>query len=250
MKMPKRFMLLLITLILTFSLVVACTDKADYKGAGTFTVESAYIREEADHLMINAEYPVLKGFPGSEKLNIEIEEKVEKYADEVRSAAIELEGREGFIASLNSSYQYFYNKNLASLWINFDNYTGGAHGLYWMDSYTINTETGQVYTFPQVFAEGKGVDYITEQILKEVEKSNMNYFESAKETIINYDGNYNFLINGDIITVYFPLYDIAPYVAGIQSFDFPSGELEGLLRAEILEAIRGQEVQHIPFLDR
>ena len=241
---------MLITMFLTVSLG-ACDGKVKESKPGTFSVESAYIREEGNHLKINAQYPILSGFPESEKLNTEIEGKVEAAADEVRNAALELEGREGFTAFLNSGYQYFNNKDLASIWINFDNYTGGAHGLYWIDSYTLNTETGQIYTFHQLFTDEKnGVEYVTKKILKEVAESNDEYFENAKNTIVDYGGNYNFLINGDKLMVYFPLYEIAPYVAGIRSFSFSEKELEGLLKPEISGAMENQEAQHIPFLNR
>jgi hypothetical protein len=250
MKFLNYFIFILIALFLAANLG-ACEGKAKESKTGTFLVESAYIREEGNHLMINAEYPILSGFPQSEELNAEIEGRVEAAADEVRNAAQELEGREGFVAFLNSSYQYFNNKNIASIWINFDNYTGGAHGLYWINSYTLNTETGQIYTFPQLFADGKdGVEYVTKKILKEVSESDKEYFENAKNTIVDYGGNYNFLINGDKLVVYFPLYDIAPYVAGIRSFNFSTKELEGLLKPEVAEAMRDQEEQPIPFLNR
>ncbi len=245
-----RKSLLIPTIILIVAAVFwGCGGKIPGLGSGEFSVESSYIQESGDHISINAEYPVLKGFHEADQLNSLIKDKVETAAEEVRSAASEMEGREGFSASLNSSYQYFCNDDIASLWISFDNYTGGAHGLYWLDSYTLNTCTGTVYTFPELFRDEKaGVDYVTGRIIKDIEKPQDGYFETAADTVSGYEGNFNFLINGDDIVVYFPLYDIAPYVAGIQHFDFSSEELEGLLKPEIANAIMGQESLPIPFL--
>ncbi|HZK02427.1 MAG TPA: DUF4163 domain-containing protein, partial [Anaerovoracaceae bacterium] len=152
----RNSILLMITASMILAFSCACGNESGNSGKGSFSVESAFIQESGNHLMINAEYPVVKGVAGVEDLNTEIKESVENAAEEVRSAALELEGREGFTASLNSDYQYFNNKNIASIWINFDNYTGGAHGLYWIDSYTLNTDTGQIYTFPMLFIEDKG----------------------------------------------------------------------------------------------
>lgn len=226
-----------------------CGEPGETDRGGTFNVESAYIQESGDHLDINAEYPVVSGFPGAEQLNSEIKEKVDTAAQEVRDAALELENREGFSATLNSNYQYFANGDMASIWISYDNYTGGAHGMYWLDSYTLNVDTGGIYSFPELFQQDSGgVEYVTASILKDIGSSGGDYFDSAAETVVAYEGNYNFLINGDALVVYFPLYDIAPYVAGIQHFDFTAEDLIGLLKPEIYDAIRAQESFPIPFL--
>lgn len=245
----RKYALFLVILMMIFAGFSGCDKKPKKPGPGEFTVVSSYVQETGEHLNINAEYPMLKGFPGAAELNAEIKSKVDTAADEVRGAAKDLVGREGFSATLNSSYQYFFNEDLVSLWILWDNYTGGAHGLYWIDSYTFNTDTGQIYSFPELFQEGMGgVEYITAQILDEVKDNQNKYFDTAVKTIEDYKGDYQFLINGDELVVYFPLYDIAPYVAGIQHFDFSSEELEGMLRPEITLAMMGQESQEIPLL--
>lgn len=226
-----------------------CGESGKTDGGGTFYVESAHIQESGDHLDINAEYPVMSGFPDAEQLNAEIKEEVDTAAQEVRDAALELENREGFSATLNSTYQYFYAGKIASIWISSDNYTGGAHGIYWLDSYTLNVGNGWVYTFSELFQQDSGgVNYVTASILKEIGSPGGGYFDNAAGTVAAYEGNYNFLINGDSIVVYFPLYDIAPYVAGIQHFDFTAEELKGMLKPEIYNVIIGQESLSIPFL--
>ena len=240
MKLHRWLLVLMIILIGTTGLM-GCNDNPSGSNTGTFSVESSYLQESGEHLNINAEYPILKGFPGADALNADIKEKVEAAAEEVRNAARELEGREGFSASLNSSYQYFHNKDIASLWINWDNYTGGAHGLYWLDSYTFNTNTGQIYTFPELFQDDSdGLEYVTHKILSEIAEGDY-YFENAADTVAGYNGNYHFLINGQNLIVYFPLYDIAPYVAGIQSFSFSLDDLGSMLKPEVYAAMEGQE---------
>ncbi|HAF59609.1 MAG TPA: hypothetical protein DCK81_00475 [Clostridiales bacterium UBA9856] len=235
----------LIWAIMMISIVIAgcssCSGRMPGSKAGAFSIESSYIQESGEHLSINAEYPVLKGFPGADQLNAEIREKVEAAATEVRNAALELEGREGFVASLNSNYQYFHNKNLASLWMNWDNYTGGAHGLYWMDSYTFNTDTDEIYTFPGLFLEGAdGAEYVTNKILEEITGGDY-YFETAADKVIGYENDYPFFINGEELIVYFQLYELAPYVAGMQSFSFSVDELESFLKPEIAIAMEGKD---------
>ncbi len=242
-----RWLLVLMIILIGVAGLLGCDGNQSGSNTGTFSVESSYIQESGEHLSINAEYPILKGFPGADQLNAEIKEKAETAAAEVRNAALDLEGREGFSASLNSSYQYFHNKDIASLWMSWDNYTGGAHGLYWLDSYTFNTNTGQIYTFPELFQEDSdSMEYVNEKILSEIAEGDY-YFESAADTVAGYNGNYDFLINGENLIVYFSLYDIAPYVAGMQSFSFSVDELGSTLKPEIFAAMEGQDPVSIQF---
>ncbi len=233
------------------ALLLGCSDNLPQSGRDDFSVESAYIQESGEHLTIDAEYPILKGFPKAEEVNMSIKETVEAAATDVRNAASSLENREGFSASLNSSYQYFHNNNIVSLWISWDNYTGGAHGLYWMDSYTFNTGTGEIYTFPELFNDASGgVEYVTDKILKQVVVPEEGFFEGAADTVAAYEGNYSFLINGNELVLYFGLYDITPYVAGMQSFSFSADELRSFLKPEIFDAMQGQEPVLIQFLPK
>lgn len=224
-----------------------CGDKAN-SATGGFGIEPTYIQESAEHLDIQVQLPVLSSFPGAEELNRIIKDKADALTAEVREAGTALEELESAAAAgLHSEYQYFRSGPIVSLWINWDNYTGGAHGLYWVDSYTFNTETGERYSFPGLFAEGKGgVEYVTREILEDIRDD--GYFDTAADTINNYQGDYQFLINGDELIVYFPLYDITAYAAGIQSFDFDLEELSPYLKPEIADAMRGQESAAIPYL--
>ncbi|MDD4583391.1 MAG: RsiV family protein, partial [Eubacteriales bacterium] len=93
------------------------------------------------------------------------------------------------------------------------------------------------------------LENVVNKIIKEIE-GNDSYFETAVETVNSYGGNFNFLINGDQIIVYFPLYEIAPYAAGIQGFTFTLEELAQDLKPEITNAMEGQEPKEILYLQR
>jgi hypothetical protein len=240
----------LLSLVLLIALVALCFTSCGDDSNGKLNVETAEITKSDEYLEIDMKIPLLGGFPGAEELNKLIDERVSASIKEVEDAAAELErmNRRGFRASLNANYQYFYNDNIASLWIYMDNYTGGAHGMYWLDSYTFNVATGEIYSFKDLFIEDShGFDQIVAKIMKEVEDDDI-YFDIAKETIASYQGNFNFLINGDELVVYFPLYDIAPYVAGIRSFTFELEHLLDYLKPEFIEAMQGQEAVDILIL--
>ncbi|NLY70698.1 MAG: DUF3298 and DUF4163 domain-containing protein, partial [Clostridiales bacterium] len=217
----------ILSIVLIISLAAFCLVGCGDGSSSKLKIKTEEITKSEDFLEIDMKIPSLSGFPGAEELNNAIDEKVRASIKEVEDAAAELErmNREGFKASLNANYQYFHNGDIVSLWIYMDNYTGGAHGMYWLDSYTFNVATGELYSFKDLFKEdSNGFDQIVAKIMKEVEDDDI-YFDTAKDTVASYEGNFNFLINGDELVVYFPLYDIAPYVAGIRSFTF---ELEHL----------------------
>jgi hypothetical protein len=249
MRFHARFMVLFLVLLIIFGFN-ACSGGTFMQKSNSFKVKPAYIQKSEKHLSIDAQYPILKGFTKAAELNAIIEDRLSAAVSEAESAAEGLEGREGFSASLNSNYQFFTNDQIVSLWINYDNFLGGAHGLYWIDSYTFNFDSGQIYNFPDLFLGNEGIDYATGIILQQIDSEKSNYFDDANETVLGYEGKYNFLINGNELVAYFPLYDIAPYVAGIQYFTFTSDELQGLLKPEIINAMEGQMRQDIMFMQR
>ncbi|MDD4592140.1 MAG: DUF3298 domain-containing protein [Parabacteroides sp.] len=247
----NKYCLFLLLIFLTTLGFSACGVDSGTTGNGNLDIQSTFIQEEGEHLDIDVEIPKLSGFPNEKELNEKITSEMEAAVAEVKDAAAMMsEQGSNFSATLHSNYQYFNSEDIASVWISWDNYTGGAHGLYWIDSYTFNTATGELYSFPQLFKEGsRGLENVINKIIKEIE-SNDSYFETAVETVNSYGGNFNFLINGDQIIVYFPLYEIAPYVAGIQGFTFTLEELAQDLKPEITNAMEGQEPKEILYLQR
>lgn len=236
----KKIMLFILCFAMTIGLC-ACSDR------GEFTIEPLYIQEKTEHVNIEVKLPLIFGFPKADEINQDITKKADTFLAEIREAAAAMkeQGSE-FAAVLQSEYNYFRNDNIVSLWIIWDNYTGGAHGLYWVDSYTFNIELNEIYDFPSLFSEGSGgVDYVTSIILDKIKSD--EYFNNAAETVKNYQGLYHFLINGDKLVVYFPLYEIAPYSGGIRSFEFDLEELEDRLKPEIARAMKGQTAKDLPF---
>lgn len=99
----------------------------------------------ADFLEIDLSIPVLSGFDSAETINKEIAESIAAARAEVEDAASMMEPFQSQLkAGLHTNCLYSKNGDLVSLWMMFDNYTGGAHGLYWIEPYTFNTATGEI----------------------------------------------------------------------------------------------------------
>ncbi len=115
-----------------------------------------------------------------------------------------------------------------------------------------NSKIGSFYKLVEKLAQKYPIYYVVgnhELNLGKGKLSRMIAKLKGLGVIVLDNSNESIRRNGDELVVYFPLYEIAPYVAGIQSFDFSSENLAGLLKPEIIEAMNGQEEQTILFLD-
>ena len=141
--------------------------------------------------------------------------------------------------TLDMTYDYVKLDEILSLQLNIYSYSGGAHGTSILKSITSNTSTGEIYGFKDLFKDG--VDYdqvIMSLILKKIEKDPESYFPDYEETIMTKDGNYEFYIDGDKLVVYFGLYDIAPYAAGIRHIIIDSEDIKDILKNEVYNSIK------------
>ena len=100
--------------------------------------------------------------------------------------------------------------------------------------------SGKVLVFSDLFVNAiEGVAYVEEKMTERITDSGY-FFPGAEAELEKYQGDFPFYINGNQIVVYFSVYELAPYVAGIPFFAFTDAELGDLLRPEIAEAIRGR----------
>lgn len=228
---PLVFMLLLFSFI-------GCADKGQPVSA-SFSIKGEITKESTDFMELNLKVPVLSGFDAAEKINKKIIESVTAARAEVEEAASLIAGEGPRVkVGLDVSYLYSKSDDVVSLFVMMENYLGGAHGLYWIEPYTFNYSTNEIYQFRDLFKEGNAsAEFVTEKIIKRINENPELYFTSAVETVKNYHNDYQFYINGNKLVVTFPLYDIAPYAGGIQFFEFDSNELKNILRPEIYEAI-------------
>ena len=229
--------LILVTLIL-YSFA-GCADKG-HPVSTSFSIKGETTEESTNSMELNLNIPVLSGFDAGEKINKEINNSVAAAKAEVEDAA-SLMGKDGSQLKVGLYVSYLYSKSddIVSLIVMMENYLGGAHGLYWVEPYTFNPSTNEIYHFSDLFKEGNAsAELVTEKIIHKINENPDLYFTSAVETVKNYHNDYQFYINGNKLVISFPLYDIAPYAGGIQFFDFDAEEFKDILKPEIYEAIK------------
>ncbi|MDR1499552.1 MAG: DUF3298 and DUF4163 domain-containing protein [Tannerellaceae bacterium] len=130
-----------------------------------------------------------------------------------------------------------YNgNNLLCYGIDYEKYTGGAHGSHSSQSYLIDMQTGLVVTESELFTEGFQEELANIIVGKIVEK---NKAKDAKEledmgffSVDEIYPNNNFSVDDAGITYHFNEYEIAAYVVGPTKVFIPYGEIKHLLRAD------------------
>ena len=131
----------------------------------------------------------------------------------------------GFGAQQN--FTVTYNRDcVLSLYIDRYAYTGGAHGNTVRTSDTWCVRKGSRVTLDQLFP--KGFDYrsyilplIVEQIEEQIKNDEVYYFDNYPENVDQYFDPTSFYLTDRGATVYFQLYEIAPYAAGFREFLIP-----------------------------
>ena len=119
-----------------------------------------------------------------------------------------------------SDYKITLNRcQYLSYYIDFYQYTGGAHGITTRKTYNFNIKDKKSIELKDLFVQG--YDYkkvINNEIARQIQKDKDNFFEEGK-AFKGISDNQRFTIGQKGIDIYFQLYDIAPYVYGIPTFN-------------------------------
>lgn len=211
------------------------------------SVKRHSIKLNTDYLDMDVNYPIFEGFKDADKLNNQIKEKFQMYIEEAESTAyyIEEENEKNPITeeeifsptvSLETDYTYIEKENIISLQLSSYYYSGGAHPIGWVDAFTVDTKTGNILEFRDLFKDGKeSVEYISDKIIGEIDKNKELYFDGYENTIEDLDGNFQFYIEDTSVVIYFDLYELAPYAYGMPEFRFKFNEIKDILKVELIK---------------
>jgi len=123
---------------------------------------------------------------------------------------------------------HYLSKRILSFSIIFYSYTLGAHGFTERVSYNFDLETGNNIKIEDLFIDyDEYIDLMNQEIKKQIFVEKELYFNEGKD-FQSIHKNQGFYIQYDGIVIYFGLYEIAPYVAGIRYFKIPFNIFRGL----------------------
>lgn len=123
-------------------------------------------------------------------------------------------------------------KDLAYIEIKVSDYwLGASHpGHYWKNLY-VNIHDGKLYTIDDLFRSPEQArQYLSGKVNEAAQKlaeESYGYYDTVGPEQIR-----NFYLGKDGLTIYFDLYEIAPYAAGIPEFPIPFSEIMDLIDTE------------------
>ena len=200
----------------------------------TFGVRAVLTNEKRDRIRVETAVPVFSGFLAANELNQKIEKLNDDGVAQLKADTADI--APGSCAGADELYygsffDYSRNGDVLSIWVTSENYSGGAHGMHWITSYTVNTRTGKFYTpLSSLFRSPEaGVQKITGGILKKINAQPDVYLpnaEQAAQTVKDKKGDYKYYLDGGNLVVYFDLYELQCYAAGIPTYVFPVRDLD------------------------
>ena len=207
-------------------------------------VEQVNICKNSEFFKYNITYPVLKLYDKQiiTNINNEIYENVISFKNNIKKQAIQykklyneklLNDDKNYI-----KYQYevyinnevtYHRNNIISIVMTKYEFTGGAHGMTYLETYNYNLLNGNKLTLKDMFKIG--LDYkkiVNNFILQEINNEPEFYFK-GDEGFKGISENQTFYIDNDGIVIYFGLYEIAPYYLGIPKFKLKFDEFSKYL---------------------
>ncbi|MGL4848549.1 MAG: DUF3298 and DUF4163 domain-containing protein [Clostridium sp.] len=214
-----RFKRLWIILLLTFStqclwITSYAVERSDIVQKKTYTKDRC--------IVIDISIPYIQSHYGIIANEI-IGERTNAYILEVTKGADEYK-KDGMMCNIPyevmSTYKVAKNdNNLVSLYIDYYQFAGGAHGMSYKEAYNIDKRTGQLLNLSDFFKENYNYkEKIDSLIREEINKDKEKYFDGGGD-FKGVDNKTRFYINDNNLVIYYGLYEIAPYASGIIEFN-------------------------------
>ena len=141
----------------------------------------------------------------------------------------------------NSTFEIKKNRDdVISILVKYYKYSGGAHGYYEYIPYNIDLRKGNFIALKDIFKDN--VDYkmiINKEIENQIKEMRKN--EKYIDKIYEFHGikeNQKFYLQDGKIVIFFDLYDIAPYAAGVPEFPITSKNIENQIELEYMTLIK------------
>lgn len=111
------------------------------------------------------------------------------------------------------------NSKIISFYIDYYQYTGGAHGITTRKAYNIDVKTGKQLMLKDLFKKDYDYKKVIDKEIRSIISSNKEIYFDEGNIFKGIKDDEKFFINDDSIVVYYGLYEIAPYVTGIPTFE-------------------------------
>lgn len=186
--------------------------------------EVPIFKYQLEYLQFNSEIP---GFKELNEKNLREVQQRQSYAlNTLYENAVQgyLRGTQGLPYEYDSIVHVTMNQDgIFSAYVEEYMYNGGAHGLTTRFSFTYDTKTGSNRSICSFMKKTGCLTCISNNIVNQIHNSPQvdqyfpNYAELVPQSFLAED----FYVTPNGVVVYFGLYEIGPYVLGIQEFTIP-----------------------------
>ncbi|MGL5647454.1 MAG: DUF3298 and DUF4163 domain-containing protein [Clostridium sp.] len=193
----------------------------------SYAVENNEIVEKKNYsstkcLIIDISIPYIQAHYGIMANEI-IGERTNGYITEISKGAEEYK-KSGMICNIPyevmSNYKITKNdSNLLSLYIEYYQFAGGAHGMTYKNGYNIDKKTGQLLNLSDLFKENYNYKEKIDLLIRdEINKDKEKYFDGGAD-FKGIDNKTRYYLKDNNLVIYYGLYEIAPYASGIIEFN-------------------------------
>lgn len=193
------------------------------------SIEDVKIDHLDNCIEIDINYPKLTD-KKNENINKEISLWTDNWIKETQDVLDDYK-KSGYICNnrfeLNSRYYITKDSNnLLSFYIDYYQFSGGAHGSTTRKAYVIDKKLNKKLSIKELFKIG--YDYktvIDKEIRNQINKNKEKYFVDAT-TYKGINDDAKFYIKGENLVIYYNQYEIAPYASGIPEFNIPINDFK------------------------
>ena len=235
LKMWFLVILMLLISIISYPQAMLKTSELNEDNSKVNIVDKVY-KSKNNYLDINVLVPQINGLSSKEQENVvnnKIIKWTENWINEVKEIADEyFKDKPSPLMpyQLYARYKITNNSDIISFYIDYYQFSGGAHGITTRMSYNIDKVTGQELQLKDIFKDSfQYKDVINKEINRQISKDPDRYF-TGKDGFNGIADNQNFYIKNHTLVIYFGLYEIAPYAGGIPEFIIPNNLFEGNLK--------------------
>ncbi len=212
---------------------------------GSVTISGNEVTESSDNMKVEVDIPVISGLVNNalqSKLNAQFAKDAMDLKTQltIDNAAYVQECLQNNFPirpyELVSKYKVNYiTEKVLSLYVDYYQYTGGAHGMTDRKPYNFDLSTGQELALQDLFKDN--YDYktvINKEVSQQISIAPENYF-SGDMGFKGIGDEQRYYLEDGFLVVYFSQYEIAPYVTGIPEFKIPLSQFEDGIKAELMQ---------------
>ena len=200
----------------------------------TITKNTEYINS-----IINIPMIIIKNKEIEKSINEKIKNDIMKayYSVEKDAKSYLSNGPKEYIKPFIYNVNFYVKKNsdnMLSILIKYYQESGGAHGFYENKSYNIYIEDGKILSLKDLFKESS--DYV--KVINEIIREKIKESQDGAYSFKSISNNQKFYIEDDKLVIYFDLYEIAPFAAGIPKFKIDINNISHILNEKYIDIFK------------